>query len=55
MKFLYIMNNGRRHKSIQPVGYIRCRKDNSIIQKNTTIKDLGYSINLLHESMTFNK
>ena len=54
MKILYIMNNGNRHESIQPVGYILCKKDNGIILKNTIIKDLGDSINLLNESMSFN-
>ena len=33
MKILYIMNNGTRHESIQPVGYILCKKDNGIILK----------------------
>ena len=33
MKILYIMNNGNRHESIQPVGYILCKKDNGIILK----------------------
>ena len=37
MKILYIMNNGKSHESIQPVGCILCKKDNSIILKNTTI------------------
>ena len=55
MKTLYIMNNGTRHESIQPVGYILCKKDNGIILKNTIIKNLGDSINLLNESMSFNK
>ena len=54
MKILYIMNNGTRRKSIQPVGYILCKKDNGIILKNTIIKDLGDSINSLNESMSFN-
>ena len=48
------MNNETRHESIQPVGYILCKKDNGIILKNTIIKDLGDSINLLNESMSFN-
>ena len=38
IKILYIMNNGTRHESIQPVGYI--------------FKDLGYSINSLNKSMS---
>ena len=33
MKILYIMNDGTRHESIQPVGYILCKKDNGIILK----------------------
>ena len=40
MKILYIMNNGTRHESIQPMDYILCKKDNGIILKNTIIKDL---------------
>ena len=28
MKIVYIMNNEKRHESIQPVGYILCKKDN---------------------------
>ena len=48
------MNNEQRHKSIQPVGYILCKKDNGIILKDTTIKDLGDSISLLNKSMPFN-
>ena len=54
MKILYIMNNGNRHESSQPVGYILCKKDNGIILKNVIIKDLGDSINSLNESMSFN-
>ena len=54
MKILYIMNNKKRHESIQLVGYIICKKDNGLILKNTIIKDLGDSINLLNESMLFN-
>ena len=54
MKILYIMNNGKRHESIQSVDYILCKKDISIILKNTTIKYLGDSIDLLNESMSFN-
>ena len=54
MKILYIMNNEKRHESIQPKGYILCQKDQGIILKNTIIKDLGESINLLNESMSFN-
>ena len=53
-KILYIMNSGKRHESIRPVGCISCKKDNSMILKNTIIKDLGDSINLLNESMAFN-
>ena len=41
LKILYIMNNGNIHESIQPVGYILCKKNNGIILKNTIIKDLG--------------
>ena len=52
MKILYIMNNGKTHESIQPVGCIVCKKDSSITLKK--IKDLGDSINLLNESMIFN-
>ena len=33
MKILYIMNNGKRHESIQPMGYILCKKGNGIILK----------------------
>ena len=54
MKILYIMNDDTRHESIQPVGYILCKKDNGIIFKDTIIKDLGDSINSLNKSMTFN-
>ena len=54
MKILYIINNTKRHESIQPMGYILCKKDNGIIPKNIIIKDLRDSINLLTESMTFN-
>ena len=54
MKILYITKDDTRHKSIQPVGYILCKKDNGIILKNTIIKDLGDSINSLNEEMTFN-
>ena len=31
MKILYIMNNGNRHESIQPMGFILCKKDNGIV------------------------
>ena len=48
------MNNKKRHTSTQPVGYILCEKDNSIILKNTIIKNLDESINLLNESMSLN-
>ena len=33
MKILYIMNNEKRYESIQPVGYILCKKDNGLILK----------------------
>ena len=33
MKIIYIMNNGKRHESIQPVGYILYKKDNGIYSK----------------------
>ena len=33
MKIFYIMNDDTRHESIQPVGYILCKKDNGIILK----------------------
>ena len=48
------MNNGKRHESLQPAGYILCKKNNGIILKNTIIIDIGDFINLLNESMTFN-
>ena len=48
------MNNEKRYESIQPVGYILCKKDNGLILKNTIIKDLGDSINLSNESIPFN-
>ena len=35
-------------------GYILCKKDNGLIFKNTIVKDLGDSLNLLNESMSFN-
>ena len=54
MKILYIMNNKKRHESIQPVGCILCKKDNGLILKIIIIKDLGDSINLVNESMSFN-
>ena len=54
MKILYIMNDDTRHESIQPMGYILCKKDNGIILKNTIITDHGESIKSLNESMTFN-
>ena len=54
MKILHIINNERWRESIQPVNYILCKKDNGIILKSTIIKDLGDSINLLNESMSFN-
>ena len=48
------MNNEKRHESIQHVDFILCKKDNSIVLKNIIIKDIGDSINLLNESMSFN-
>ena len=48
------MKDDARHESIQPVGYILCKKDNGIILNNTIIKDLGDSMNSLNEEMTFN-
>ena len=54
MKILCIINTGKRHESIHPVGYILYQKDDSIILKNTIIKDLEDSIKLLKESMIFN-
>ena len=54
MKILYIMKDDTRHESIQPVGYILCKKDNGVILKKTIIKDLGDSINSLNEEMIFN-
>ena len=54
MKIVRIMNSGKRHESIQPIGYILYKKNNRIIQKNTIIRDLGDSINLLNESIIFN-
>ena len=49
MKILYIMNSGKIYESIQPVDYILCQKDSGMILKNTIIKDLGDSTNLLNE------
>ena len=54
MKILYIMKDDTKHESIQPVGYILCKKDNGIILKNTIIKDLADSNKLLNESISFN-
>ena len=54
MKTLYIMNNSKIHESIQPVGYILCKTNNGTILKNTTMKNVRDSINLLNESMSFN-
>ena len=48
------MINEKRHESIQLVGYILCKKYNGLILKHILIKDLGDSINLLNESMSFN-
>ena len=42
MKILYIMNNRNRYESIQPVGYILCKKNKGVILK---IRD---SVNLLN-------
>ena len=47
VKMLYITNNDKIHESIQPVGYILCKIDNSIILKDTIIKNPGDSVNLL--------
>ena len=54
MKILCIMNNDRRHDSIQPVGCILYKKDNGIILANTIIKDIEDSVDLLNEPMIFN-
>ena len=54
MKILYIMKDDTRHESIQPVGYILCKKDNGTILKNTIIKDLGDLIKSLKEEISFN-
>ena len=54
MKIVYIMNNDKRYESVQPVGYILCKKDNGMILKNSIVKDLGDSLNLLNKSMKFN-
>ena len=48
------MNNEKRYESIQAIGYTLCKKDHGLVLKNTTIKDLGNSINLLNESMLCN-
>ena len=48
------MNSGKRYESVQSMGYILCKKDNGIILKNTTIKDIGDSNKLLNESITYN-
>ena len=48
------MNNGKRHKSIQPMGNILCKKNNDIILKNILMKYLGNSFNLLNESVILN-
>ena len=48
------MNNGNSYERIQTVGHILCKKDNGIILKNTIIKNLGDSIHLLNEAMSFN-
>ena len=47
IKILYIINSGKRHESIQTVGYILCKKDNDIILSNSIIKDLGDFNNLI--------
>ena len=44
MKILHIMNNGKRHESIQPVGYMLFKIDNGMI-----IKDLRDSIRVLNK------
>ena len=54
IKKMEIMNNEKIHENIQPVGYILCKKDNGLILKNIIIKDLGDSITLLNESISFN-
>ena len=51
MKKLYIINNCNWHESIQPMGYILCKKDIGIILKNIITKYFGDSINSLNESM----
>ena len=33
MKILYIINNEKKHESIQPMGYILCKENNGIILK----------------------
>ena len=48
------MNTRKNHASIQLVGYILYKKYNDIILKDTTIKDLGDSANLLIKSKIFN-
>ena len=40
MKILYIMNNGKRHESIQPIGCILCKKDNGILLNHKIIEYL---------------
>ena len=54
MKILYIINNEKRHESIQSMGCILYKNDNDITLKDTIIKDLGDLIYLLNESMSFN-
>ena len=53
MKILYIMNNSKRHESIQSVGCVLCKKYNGIILKNVIIKHIGDSINLLNKAIIF--
>ena len=48
------MNTSKSRKYIEPIGNILFKKNNDIILKNTTIKDLGDFINLLNEFMIFN-
>ena len=43
MRILYIMNNGKKYESMQPIGYILCKKDNGIILKNTIINTMIFN------------
>ena len=54
LKILHIINNDKRHEGIQPLCCILYKKGNGITLKNTTIKDLWDSINLLNKLMKFN-